>query len=172
MYEGKYAKVKFMLINALLFFFFFVIFTNISNYFAFDLFASKSQQSYKQETTDFKHYINKHLNYQSFKDKHYFLIINSDGCDICAIKNIEKISNLKFTKDLTLIISGDLKLDPAIINKSIKNVVYDKNAYFFDLEISPLNNCLIEVENNKITDIIQFGTIIQNQKLKHIVEWH
>lgn len=171
MLEGKYAKLKLVLINALLFFLFYVLLTNISNYFAFDLFASKSQQSFKQETSEFKHYINTNLNYQSYNGKHYFLIINSDGCDVCAIKNLEKISNLKFTEDVTLILSGDSEIDPTIINKSIKNVVYDPKANFFNLEISPLNNCLLEVKNNEITDIIQFGTIIQNQQLKHIVEW-
>ena len=71
-----------------------------------------------------------------------------------------------------MIISGNSKIDPNIINKSIKKVIYDKKAYFFDLDISPLNNCLIELDDQQITEIIKFGNIIQNQKIKHIVEWH
>ncbi len=170
--KENHLKIRYFVINSLLFFCFFILFQNISSYLNLNIFANESSNNFQKYSKEFNYLLNHNLNFATSKEKNYFLIINSDGCDACAIKNIENISNLKFTQDVTMIISGNSKIDPNIINKSIKKVIYDKKAYFFDLDISPLNNCLIELNDQQITEIIKFGNIIQNQKIKHIVEWH
>lgn len=170
--KENHLKIRYFVINSLLFFCFFILFQNISSYLNLNIFANESSNNFQKYSKEFNYLLNHNLNFATSKEKNYFLIINSDGCDACAIKNIENISNLKFTQDVTMIISGNSKIDPNIINKSIKKVIYDKKAYFFDLDISSLNNCLIELNDQQITEIIKFGNIIQNQKIKHIVEWH
>lgn len=166
MLESKYDKVKLFIVNSLMFFFFYVTFSNLASYMQFNLFANETEFNYVEESKQLNHYFNFKINKIIPNEKQYYLVINTNCCKICANSGLEKIINLEFKDNVTLILSGDVEVNSNIINKTIKEVIYDKKGNFFNFDISPLNDCLLEVENQAITNIIQFGKVFENQKLK------
>ena len=166
MFESKYDKVKLFIVNSLMFFFMYVIVTNLASYMQFNLFANETEFNYVEESKQLNHYFNFKINKIIPNEKQYYLVINTNWCKICANSGLEKIINLEFKDNVTLILSGDVEVNSNLINKSIKEVIYDKKGEFFNFNISPLNDCLLEVDNQAITNIIQFGKVIENQKLK------
>lgn len=166
MKESKYSNLKTILINSILIFCFLLLFDNISSYIQLDVFANETQVKYKAESKLLNKYFNFKINKIISNEKHYYLVIKVDGCPGCASQSLSKIINLDFKENTTLILSGNDEIDSNIINPKIKEIIYDNKGDFFKYNISPLNDCLIEVENQEIKEIIQFGKVIENEKLK------
>lgn len=166
MIEGNFSKIKLFVINFFVFFLMYLIISNLSSYMQLDVFANETQVKYKAESKLLNKYFNFKINKIISNEKHYYLVIKVDGCPGCASQSLSKIINLDFKDNVTLILSGNDEIDSNIINPKIKEIIYDKKGDFFKYNISPLNDCLIEVENQEITEIIQFGKVIENEKLK------
>lgn len=110
----------------------------------------------EKKSVYFEKYLEKQFNISPEQDRHLYMIIKVMSCENCFKADGTFIEDVANRKDVTIILSSRDRVLPKYIRDLVKrrNILLDRGKYY-KLNITPLTDALIVVENEKVQNIAE-----------------